>query len=304
MNVLITGAGGFIGSHLTQQLMKRGYNVKAMVHYNSNGSNGWLDTIKNKPEIVSGDIRDIGFVRNVCKSVDVVYHLAALIGIPYSYIAPQSYIDTNVLGTLNILEACKNKRVMVTSTSEVYGSAQYIPMDELHPKNAQSPYAASKVAADALALSYHKSFATPVTVIRPFNTYGPRQSMRAVIPQIIIQSLANKDIFLGNTTATRDFNYVHDTVDGMIQIMADNTNIGLEKQISTGSEISIRDLAYKITDKTILDDTYRIRPEKSEVSRLCGKYDGMAKILLDTGLKETIEWFIENKHLYKDGYTV
>ena len=310
--VLVLGADGFIGSHLVEKLIMEGHDVTALAMYNSFGTAGWLDTLTTKPTIVFGDIRDSGFVNSICKDMDIVYHLAALIGIPYSYVAPQSYIDTNVYGTLNVLEACKNKRVMITSTSEVYGSAQYTPMDENHPKNAQSPYAASKVAADALALSYHKSFGTPVTVVRPFNTYGPRQSMRAVIPQIIMQMLDGGTIKLGKTSTTRDFNYVEDTASQMIKIINSKNNIGKEVNICTGEETSIMRL-FDIIKKEVRPNESvwvdqaedRMRPDNSEVDRLIGtgigEYNGCS---MEKGLRKTIDWFKQNSHLYKHGYTI
>ena len=316
--VLVSGAGGFIGSHLVQKLLKEGHDVKAMVHYNSSGSNGWLDTFKHEAEIIRGDVRDQSFIRRACGGVDTIFHLAALIGIPYSYQSPGSYIETNVRGTLNILEAAKDYeiRCMVTSTSETYGSAQFVPMTEQHPANAQSPYAASKVAADALALSYYKSFNTPVTIVRPFNTYGPRQSTRAFIPQIITQLLSGAtELKLGSLTPTRDLVFVEDTADAMYKIMQKKETIGETINISTGYDHTIGDIANKLTQRIspstiIKQDKERMRPRKSEVTRLLGDNTKLKQRIifnprdLETGLIETIEWFKENHHLYKEGYAV
>jgi NAD dependent epimerase/dehydratase len=325
--VLITGADGFIGSHLTEELIKNGYDVRAFVYYNSFNSYGWLDTInkerKNKIEFFSGDIRDPNGVREAMKGVDIVFHLAALIAIPFSYHSPDSYIDTNVKGTLNIIQAAKDnkvKRVLVTSTSEVYGTAQFVPITELHPKQPQSPYSASKIGADAIADSFYRSFELPLTIVRPFNTFGPRQSARAVIPTIISQLLNGvEEIKLGDIIPTRDLLYVKDTVDGFLKIAQCDDLIGHEVNIATQSEISVGDLAQKLINiinpnAKIITDSVRLRPEKSEVFRLFGsneklKYytDWIQNFTLDEGLKETINWFSikENLQQYKsDIYNV
>ena len=311
MKVLVTGADGFIGSHLTEELVKQGYNVKAFVYYNSFNSWGWIDTfskdIKNELKIFTGDIRDPNGVRKAMKGIDTVYHLAALIGIPFSYHSPDSYVDTNIKGTLNVLQAAKflnTKRVLVTSTSEVYGTAQYVPIDEKHPFQGQSPYSATKIGADRISESFYRSFEFPVTIVRPFNTYGPRQSARAVIPTIIIQLLKGyKEIKLGDLLPTRDLVFVKDVVNGFIEIAKSEKTIGEEINIATQSEISIGDLAQKLIkminpEAKIKQDKKRIRPEKSEVYRLFGSNEKLKKLTnwkqkysLDEGLKDTIEWF-------------
>jgi NAD dependent epimerase/dehydratase len=319
--ILVTGADGFIGSHLVEELVNRGYKVKAFVLYNSFNSWGWLDTlskeIKDNIEIFSGDIRDAYGVKNAMQGCDIVLHLAALIAIPYSYHSPETYVDTNIKGTLNILQAARElniKHVVHTSTSEVYGTARFVPITEEHPLQGQSPYSASKIGADQLAYSFYASFKTPVTIIRPFNTYGPRQSSRAVIPTIITQ-IANgvKKIKLGSISPTRDFNFVKDTVDGFIS--AALTNKGLGEVINLGSnfEISVGDTVNLISDIMgknieIITDDIRIRPENSEVERLWAD-NTKAKTLLDwspkyggkdglrNGLKETIEWFTNQDNL-------
>lgn len=318
--VLVTGADGFIGSHLVELLLKEGFSVRALSYYNSFNRWGWLDGIKNPQlEVVSGDVRDAGFCRSITNGIDVIYHLAALIAIPYSYIAPESYVDTNVKGTLNICQAaCDNKchRVMITSTSEVYGTAKYVPIDELHPRQAQSPYSATKIAADAIALSYYNAFELPVTIVRPFNTYGPRQSARAIIPTIITQ-IANgiREIKLGDLTPTRDFNYVKDTVRGFLELSNSEEAIGQEVNLCGGNEISMRDTLMLIArlmgeNVSFLEDKQRIRPAGSEVFRLKGdnaKLKRMTGFLpeysLEAGLRETIEWFSvpENLRNYKSG---
>ncbi len=315
--ILVTGADGFIGSHLVEQLVKNGYSVKAFVMYNSFNSWGWLDSfdkdILDKVEVIAGDIRDSNFVNIAMKDIDVVFHLAAMITIPFSYQAPENYIDTNIKGTLNVLLAAKNnnvERVLTTSTSEVYGTAEYIPIDEKHPLNAQSPYSASKIGADKIAESFYKSFDTPVTIVRPFNTYGPRQSARAVIPTIITQLLnGNKEIKLGDLNPTRDLVFVKDTVMGFIKIAESIRTIGKEINIATGTDISIGDLAKKTIslinpDAQIVTDKQRIRPKKSEVMRLLGSNDRLREITgwvpeysLKRGLKETIEWYRDKKNL-------
>lgn len=315
--VLITGAGGFIGSHLVEQCLKSNFDVVAFVHYNSRNSWGWLEysAFKKDIEIIQGDIRDFDSVNSAIKGCDTVFHLAALIGIPYSYISPLAYIRTNIEGTYNILEASRINEVTnvnVTSTSETYGTAQYIPIDEKHPMVGQSPYSASKIAADQLAISYFRSFALPVKIVRPFNTYGPRQSARAIIPTIIAQILNGiENIKLGNLTPTRDFNFVKDTVNGFIEVAGTDRFNGEIVNIGSGSEISIRDLAYLITDLmgvkvNFLSDEIRMRPENSEVERL---YCDNKKLISGTkwkqrydlkqGLIDTIDWFKQNLEYYK-----
>jgi NAD dependent epimerase/dehydratase len=309
--VLITGADGFIGSHLTEKLIEEGYTVKAFVYYNSFNSWGWLDTLPKeklaKIDIFAGDIRDPNGVRTAMKGVDIVFHLAALIAIPFSYHSPDSYVDTNVKGTLNIIQAAKDlgvERVLVTSTSEVYGTAQFVPITEEHPKQPQSPYSASKIGADAIADSFYRSFDLPLTIVRPFNTYGPRQSARAVIPTIITQLLNGKEeIKLGDTTPTRDLLFVKDTVNGFIEIAKTPELIGHEVNIATQSEISIHDLAMEMINQInpkakIVTDADRLRPEKSEVFRLFGSNEKIKKYTnwspqydLKSGINETIEWF-------------
>jgi dTDP-glucose 4,6-dehydratase len=314
LKALITGSEGFIGSHLTEELVSSGYDVRCLVLYNSFGHNGWLDhlpeEIRDKLEIVKGDVKDQALTDALIRDVDIVFHLAALIAIPYSYIAAESYVETNVRGTLNVLDSCKrNKtgRVIITSTSEVYGTAKYVPIDEFHPKQAQSPYAASKIAADALAESYFRSYELPVTVVRPFNTYGPRQSTRAVIPTIITQMLSGADrIKLGSLVPTRDLVYVKDTVKGISKIAACSSVAGEEINIATGNEISIGKLAETIFSLAgrkceIVSDDSRLRPENSEVERLIGSVSKLDKLTgwkpdtsLESGLSKTIEWFSKN----------
>ena len=315
--VLVTGSDGFIGSHLIEELVNQGCNVRAFVYYNSFNSNGWLDTIpdetRNKIEFFPGDIRDPNGIREAMNEVDIVFHLAALIAIPFSYHSPDSYIDTNVKGTLNILQAARNnnvKRVIVTSTSEVYGTAQFIPITELHPKQPQSPYSASKIGADAIAESFFRSFELPITIVRPFNTFGPRQSARAVIPTIISQLLNGaQEIKLGDISPTRDLLFVKDTVNGFIKIAQCDELIGHEVNIATQSEISVGDLAQHLINiinpnAKIITDSLRLRPEKSEVFRLFGSnekiksYTGWnQKYTLEQGLKETIDWFSKKENL-------
>jgi len=325
--ILVTGADGFIGSHLVEYLVDEGYQVKAFVYYNSFSSWGWLDTFPKEKldriEIFSGDIRDPNGVRTAMKGTDVVFHLAALIAIPYSYHSPDSYVDTNVKGTLNVLQAARDldlERVIVTSTSEVYGTALYVPIDEKHPKQGQSPYSATKIGADAMADSFYRSFNLPVTIVRPFNTFGPRQSARAVIPTIITQLLSGvKEIKLGALHPTRDLLYVKDTARGFVEIASSEKTLGHEINIATNSEITVGDLAQKLitfinpSAKIICDDV-RLRPEKSEVERLFGDNTKIKEltswkqsVLLDEGLKKTIEWFRnpENSSRYKtDIYNV
>ncbi|SEL00009.1 NAD dependent epimerase/dehydratase, LLPSF_EDH_00030 family [Chitinophaga rupis] len=319
--VLVTGADGFIGSHLIEELLEEGCQVKAFVCYNSFNSWGWLDTFPKKIlseiQIFAGDIRDPNGVRTAMKDIDVVFHLAALIAIPFSYHSPDSYIDTNVKGTLNIVQAAKDlniERVLVTSTSEVYGTATYIPIDEKHPRQPQSPYSASKIGADCIAESFYRSFNVPVTIVRPFNTFGPRQSARAVIPTIITQLLNGKTtIQLGDITPTRDLLYVKDTVKGFVEIAKSESLIGEDCNIATESEISVGDLANRLItlinpEAKIVHDAVRVRPEKSEVFRLYGAKEKITEhtswkqeFSLDDGLKKTIEWFkiTENLKGYK-----
>ena len=295
--VLITGAEGFIGSHLTEILFSKGYQIKALVQYNSFNNWGWLEDVncKDKIEVLTGDIRDPHYCKLITKDVDIVFHLAALIAIPYSYVAPDSYVDTNIKGTLNICQAAKengNIRVIHTSTSEVYGTAQYVPIDENHPLQAQSPYSATKIAADAMAMSFYNAFNLPVTIARPFNTYGPRQSARAVIPTIITQ-IANgeKEIKLGDVTPTRDFNYVDDTCHGFIALAECDESIGQTVNIGSNFEISIGDTLNLIkelmdSDVKFITDKQRIRPEKSEVFRL---WCDNSKIKKLTGFKPQVD---------------
>ena len=315
--VLITGADGFIGSHLVEELLNEGCRVKAFVYYNSFNSWGWLDTLPQNLlaniEIFAGDIRDPNGVREAVKGIDVIFHLAALIAIPFSYHSPDSYIDTNVKGTLNIVQAAKDlgvERVLVTSTSEVYGTAQYIPIDENHPRQPQSPYSASKIGADCIAESFYRSFDLPLTIVRPFNTYGPRQSARAVIPTIITQLLnGNNEIKLGDIIPTRDLLFVKDTARGFVEIAKSDTLIGHDCNIATQSEISIGDLAQELINQInpkarIISDEQRIRPEKSEVFRLFGSNQKIKEhtnwvpsYSLADGLSETIKWFSEPANL-------
>ena len=313
--VLVTGADGFIGSHLVEALMAEGCKVRAFVYYNSFGSWGWLDNskVKNDIEIFSGDVRDPFGVKQAMKSVDVVFHLAALIAIPYSYHSPNSYIDTNVTGTLNIVQAARDlgvEKVIHTSTSEVYGTAKFVPITEEHPLQGQSPYSASKIGADQIAWSYYTSFATPVVILRPFNTYGPRQSARAVIPTIITQALAGKkQIKLGAISPTRDFSYVADTVSGFIAAAKAEKILGETINLGTGSEVTIKETAEmiaKITGNkfTIASDEQRLRPKKSEVERLLSSNAKAKKLLkwqpkysLEEGLSKTIKWFADPQNI-------
>jgi NAD dependent epimerase/dehydratase len=317
--VMVTGADGFIGSHLAETLVREGYRVKAFVYYNSFNSLGWLDTspkeILDEIEVFSGDIRDPNGVRQAMKGVDGVFHLAALIAIPFSYHSPDSYVDTNIKGTLNVLQAARDlgtARLLITSTSEVYGTAQYVPIDEKHPYQGQSPYSATKIGADRLAESFYRSFGLPITIVRPFNTYGPRQSARAVLPTIITQLLSGKEeIKLGALTPTRDFNYVKDTVDGFIAIAGAQNTVGEEINIATQTEISIGDAAREIIrlinpGAGIVCDEQRLRPEKSEVNRLLGSNEKIRELTrwrprytFSQGIAETIEWMKENLDRYK-----
>lgn len=323
--VLVTGADGFIGSHLTESLLEKGYEVKAFVYYNSFNTWGWLDTLpeekKREIEVFTGDIRDPNGVRTAMKGVDEVFHLAALIAIPFSYHSPDSYVDTNIKGTLNVLQAAREldtERILVTSTSEVYGTAQYVPIDEKHPFQGQSPYSATKIGADRLAESFYRSFSLPVSIVRPFNTYGPRQSARAVIPTIITQLLAGKtEIKLGSLTPTRDFNYVKDTAAGFIAIAESDKTVGEEINIATEKEISIGELAEKIIAQInpqarVVCEEERLRPEKSEVNRLLGSNKKIKRLTgwapaytFEQGIQETIEFLRDNLSKYKtDIYNV
>ena len=323
--VLVTGADGFIGSHLTELLVEKGYQVKAFTYYNSFNTWGWLDALPadkmKEIEVFSGDIRDPNGVREAMKGVNGVFHLAALIAIPFSYHSPDSYVDTNIKVTLNVLQAARDlgtERIMVTSTSEVYGTAQYVPIDEKHPYQGQSPYSATKIGADRLAESFYRSFNLPVSIVRPFNTYGPRQSARAVIPTIITQLLSGKEeIKLGSLSPTRDFNYVKDTAAGFVSIAESDKTIGEEINIATQQEISIGDLANEIIRQInpsakIVCDEQRLRPEKSEVNRLLGANEKIKRLTawepkytFEQGIEETIAWIKENMGCYKsDIYNV
>ena len=323
--VLVTGADGFIGSHLTEELVKKGYEVRAFAYYNSFNTWGWLDTlpedIMKHVDVFTGDIRDSNGVRTAMRGMDEVFHLAALIAIPFSYHSPDSYVDTNIKGTLNVLQAARElqtQRVLVTSTSEVYGTAQYVPIDEKHPYQGQSPYSATKIGADRLAESFYRSFNLPVTIVRPFNTFGPRQSARAVIPTIISQLLSGKtEIKLGSLNPTRDFNYVKDTAAGFIAIAQSERTIGEEINIATQQEISVGELAEEIINQInpkarIVCDEQRLRPEKSEVNRLLGSNekikmltDWKAEYTFEQGIAETIEFLKNNLDKYKaDIYNV
>lgn len=317
--ILVTGADGFIGSHLTEELVKQGNKVKAFTYYNSFNTWGWLDTlpkeIMKEVEVFTGDVRDPNGVRESMKGIEEVFHLAALIAIPFSYHSPDAYVDTNIKGTLNVLQAARDldiSRVLVTSTSEVYGTAQYVPIDENHPYQGQSPYSATKIGADRLAESFYRSFNMPITIVRPFNTYGPRQSARAVIPTIITQLLdGKKEVKLGALTPTRDFNYVKDTANGFIEISKSDKTIGEEINIATQQEISISQLAEELIRQInpnvkIICDEQRLRPEKSEVNRLLGANDKIKNLTnwkpnytFEQGLAETIEFFKNNLDKYK-----
>lgn len=325
--VLVTGADGFIGSHLVEGLLDRGANVRAFCFYNSFNSWGWLDTFSKTKlkqiDVVMGDIRDPNGVYKAMKGIDVVFHLAALIGIPFSYHSPDSYVDTNVKGALNILQAARERKVskiLMTSTSEVYGTARFAPITEDHPYQAQSPYSATKIAADKIAESFHRSFNMPITIVRPFNTYGPRQSARAVIPTIITQLLSGKKkIKLGSLQPKRDFIYVKDTVKGFIEIAKSDSTVGEEINIATQTEVSVGNIAKKLIDlvnpdAVIMREEARLRPEKSEVERLLGSNKKIKKLTgwdfeysIDKGLEKTVEWFRNSdlKKYYKsDIYNV
>jgi len=317
MKVLVTGAAGFLGSHLTEKLIESGYSVRALMHYDSNNNWGWLENSKYRKEIefVVGDIRDFDSVYSAMKDIDEVFHLAALIGIPYSYLSPLAYIKTNIEGTYNVIQSGKllnTKNIILTSTSETYGSAQYIPIDEKHPKVGQSPYSATKIGADNLAESFYRSFGLPIKIVRPFNIYGPRQSARAIIPSICVQILNNiNEIKLGNINTTRDLTFVKDTVDGFIEISKEEKLNGESTNIGMNHEISIKDLVEKISQiigkkVKIISDEIRKRPEKSEVNRLVCDNSKIKKFTnwnpkynLEVGLNETIDWIDKNKKIYK-----
>ena len=312
--MLVTGADGFIGSHLVEALLGEGYEVRALAQYNSFNFLGNLEGISHPAlEIISGDVRDPNFCRTICDDIDTVFHLAALIAIPYSYVAPDSYVDTNVKGTLNICQAAMDKgvrRVLVTSTSEVYGTALYVPIDEKHPRQPQSPYSATKIGADAIAMSFYNSFDLPVTIVRPFNTYGPRQSARAFIPTVITQIASGKrEISVGDLSPTRDFNYVEDTAAGFIAIAGCDDTVGMELNIATGKDVSMRhtlDTIASIMDAKVefKVDSRRLRPAKSEVMRLQGDSTLLRNLTgwkprfsLEEGLRKTVEWFSDPSHL-------
>ncbi len=317
-SVLVTGAGGFIGSHLTEELVRIGARVRAFIHYNSRNDWGMLEllpkSVLKEVEVIRGDVQDPFFVRQAVKGCDVVFHLAALIAIPYSYVAPQSYVRVNVEGTLNLLQACLEEeveRVIHTSTSEVYGTAQYVPINEDHPLNPQSPYAATKVAADKLAESYYLSFDLPVAIIRPFNTFGLRQSARAVIPTIIIQALAGDKVRLGSLEPVRDLTYVKDTVQGFLSVAKSEKSVGDVINIGTGQGVTVNQLVLNIAkvlgkELHVVTEEKRKRPEKSEVMELICDYSKARKILdwgpkhsLEDGLREVIEWVRRNLSRYK-----
>lgn len=323
--VLVTGAGGFIGSHLTEQLVYAGAQVRALVRYTSRGDEGLLsvlpEDVRSQVSVCHGDVRDIKTVREAMQGVQFVFHLAALVGIPYSYLHPQEVIETNVIGTANVLLSARGnddlQRVLLTSTSEVYGTACYVPIDEAHPLQPQSPYSATKIAADALGISFHRSFEMPVVLVRPFNAYGPRQSMRAVIPTIIVQALTRDLVMLGALQPTRDFTYVTDTAQGFIRAATAPGAVGRAINVGTGQEISIGNLARRIVELTgsdapVVQDPQRLRPASSEVERLCASNALAQEILgwspqvsLDEGLQRTIDWVRGSLDIYRpDEYVV
>ncbi len=314
--VLVTGADGFIGSHLTDMLLQRGYRVRALAQYNSFNYLGWLEGNHHPNlEIVSGDVRDAAFCREISRGTDIIYHLAALIAIPYSYVAPESYVDTNITGTLNMCQAARDmgvRRLVVTSTSEVYGTAISVPISENHPRQPQSPYSATKIGADAIAKSFYNAFDLPVIIARPFNTYGPRQSARAIIPTIISQIAAGKRVIeVGDLSPTRDFNYVADTCRGFIALGETQGIEGRDINIATGTEVSMQhtlELIASLMDANVeyRVDPQRLRPSKSEVFRLCGDNtlittltDWRPTVTLEQGLKNTIDWFTKPENLAK-----
>ena len=317
--VLVTGAGGFIGSHLTERLLALGSETRALVHYRSDGSWGWLDhsPYRDEIEVIPGDVRDRDSVAHALRDREIVFHLAALIAIPYSYRAPLSYVHTNIEGTVNVLQVAKEagvERVVHTSTSEVYGTARYVPIDEEHPLQGQSPYAASKIGADKQAEAFHRSFAVPVGTIRPFNAYGPRQSARAVIPTIITQALTASEVHLGNLEPTRDFSFMADTVEGFIRMAECSDAVGQTINIGSGREISVGNLASLILEMTgrkdvpITSDAQRRRPDQSEVERLCADNRKAQELLgwrpqhtLEEGLAQTIEWVRSNLERFRIG---
>lgn len=325
--ILITGADGFIGSHLCEKLVSEGASIRAMVYYNAFGHWGWLDDLHpetlQRIEVFMGDVRDPHSTAQAAEGCEIIFHLAALIGIPYSYHAPDSYVDTNIKGTLNVLQAARRhnvQKLVITSTSEVYGTAQYVPIDENHPRQGQSPYSASKIAADAMAMAFHRSFELPVVIARPFNTYGPRQSARAIIPTIITQLLEGKDVIeLGSLYPTRDLVFVKDTIDALLKIVLEDNCIGKEINIATGSEISMAELAEMLRkqinpDAVIKQVSARKRPDQSEVDRLLGNPHLLESLTswksstnLENGLAETIAWFREKrdgKRYKTDVYTI
>lgn len=315
--ILVTGAGGFLGSHLTELLVKQGYEVKAFIRYNSKNNWGWLEKsdVKNDIEMISGDIRDYDSVFRAHKGCNIVFHLAALIGIPYSYVSPLAYIKTNIEGTYNVLQSSKElelEQVLITSTSETYGTAQYVPIDEKHMITGQSPYSATKISADQIATSFYKSFKTPIKIVRPFNIYGPRQSARAIIPSIITQLLSGKtQIEIGNLLPTRDLTYVTDSANGFIEIFKSNHCFGEATNIGMNEEISVKSLVNKIAEILevnikIIEDSKRVRSENSEVerlrcdnSKLCKYTSWSPKYNLQGGLIETINWLKRNLEFYK-----
>ncbi len=314
--VLVTGAAGFIGSHLVERMVELGGRTRALVRYSSTGSWGWLDhsPVKDDVEIMPGDIRDPTCVAEAFRGIDIVFHLAALIGIPYSYSAPHSYVRTNVEGTLNVLQSARDGDVTMvvhTSTSEVYGTARKVPITEDHPLQGQSPYSATKIAADKLAESFHLSFGLPVAIVRPFNTYGPRQSARAIIPTIISQLLSDSTVKLGNVLPTRDFNFVTDTVEGFVKVAGSTAAVGQAINIGSGKEISIGDLAELLASLLgksiqVVTDEQRLRPDNSEVERLLADNTKAKELAgwtpsvdLSEGLRRTIAWITENRHIYR-----
>lgn len=317
--VLVTGAGGFIGSHLAERLVEEGAEVRAMVHYNALGKWGWLERSPHlkQIEVLAGDLTDRDSVRNAVKDREIIFHLGALIAIPYSYQAPLSYIQTNTIGTLNILQSGRDEgveRIVHTSTSEVYGTAQYVPIDEKHPLKGQSPYAASKIGADKMAEAFHLSFNVPVTTVRPFNTFGPRQSMRAIIPTVIVQCLTADTLKLGNLHPTRDLNFVSNTVDGFLLAASEAAAIGQTTNLGSGREISVGDLAALIAQMVgkpikIESEDQRLRPQGSEVERLLADHalatsllGWQPKVSLEEGLERTIAWIRDNLDLFRSAY--